>query len=97
MAPVFQPRLLAGRRTLAPVPWRRDGCVSLSVSAAPDVPAFEDPMLRDALVRASLVCDRLEALERALNRELWRIGYVARIEYDPANHSVAYVDIVSGR
>jgi hypothetical protein len=91
------PRLATGRRNLAPVPWRRDGCLVLQVSVSPDVPTFDDPMVRDAIARASIAAERLDTLERMLNRELWRIGYVARLRYDPLDCSVVHVDIADGR
>ena len=97
MGPLFHPKLEIGRRNLAPVPWRRDGCAVIYVSVSPDVPSFDDPMVRDALARTALAYDRLDVLERMLNRELWRIGYVARLDYDENDHRVARVEISSGR
>jgi hypothetical protein len=91
------PRLATGRRNLAPVPWRRDGCLVLQVSVGTDVPAFDDLMVRDAIARASIAAERLETLERMLNRELWRIGYMARLKFDAQDHSIVHVGIDSGR
>jgi hypothetical protein len=54
-------------------------------------------MIRVALVRGALACRRTSNLERALNRELWPLGYVARLERDPIDRSAVLVEIVSGR
>jgi hypothetical protein len=91
------PQIASARRNLAPVPWRRDGCLVLQVSVSADVPTFDDPMVRDAIARASMAAERVDTLERMLNRELWRIGYTARLHYDPDDHSTVRVEIADGR
>jgi len=53
-------------------------------------------MIRAALVRGARSCKTIQELERALNRELWQIGYVARIQLDPANRAVVLVEISTG-
>jgi hypothetical protein len=54
-------------------------------------------MIRVALVRGALACRRIDRLERALNRELWPLGYVAHLKRDLTDRSVVLVDIASGR
>jgi hypothetical protein len=84
-------------RRIGAVPWYRDGYHGLSVRAGADVPSFEDPMIRGALVRGALACKRIEDLDRALNRELWPLGYVARIEPSPRDRSLVHIEIANGR
>jgi hypothetical protein len=69
----------------------------LTVHAGTDVPSYDDPMIRAALVRGALACSRIGDLERALNRELWAFGYVARLERNLTDRSVIHVEIASGR
>jgi hypothetical protein len=54
-------------------------------------------MIRGALVRGALACQRLEHLDRALNRELWPLGYLARIEQSPRDRHLVFVEIANGR
>jgi len=82
---------------LGPVPWYQNGCRGLTVRASADVPSMDDPMIRVALVRGALACRRIGNLERTLNRELWPLGYVARLERNLTDRSVVHVEIVSGR
>jgi len=84
-------------RRLGPVPWYHAGCNGLSVVAVANVPSSDDSMIRAALVRGALSCRRIEELDRALNRELWQIGYVARATHDPANRTVVCVEISADR
>jgi hypothetical protein len=77
------------------VPWYHDGCQGLSVRARADVPTFDDSMIRGALVRGALACKRIDCLDRALNRELWPLGYVAYLETE-ADRSVVVVEIATG-
>jgi hypothetical protein len=86
-----------GSRKLGPVSWIHDGCRTLSIHARQDVPSFDDSMIRSALVRGALACRRLAILDRTVNRELWALGYVARIERDLTDRSVVTVEIASGR
>jgi hypothetical protein len=97
MPPVSAPRPAPGPRKLGPVPWYQDGCRGLTVRAGTDVPSFDDPMIRVALVRGALACWRIDHLERALNRELWPLGYVAHLKRDRTDRSLVFVDIASGR
>jgi hypothetical protein len=97
MALVSAPRPASGRRKLGPVPWHHGGCRGLTVHAGTDVPAFDDSMIRVALVRGALACGQIDNLERALNRELWPIGYVARLEQNLMDRSVVLVEIANGR
>jgi hypothetical protein len=69
----------------------------LTVHAGTDVPSFDDPMIRVALVRGALACERIGELERVLNRELWPLGYVARLEHNLTDRSLVHVEVVSGR
>jgi hypothetical protein len=87
----------AATRRIGAVPWYRDGYHGLSVRAGADVPTFEDPMIRGALVRGALACKRIEDLDRVLNRELWPLGYLARIEPSPRDRSLVHVEIASCR
>jgi hypothetical protein len=49
-------------------------------------------MIRAALVRGAIACKKVDLLGRALNRELWMIGYLAKLEMDVTDRSVV-VDI----
>ena len=53
-----------------------------------DVPTFDDVMIRRALLRGSLVCEDVDGLSRTINRQLWPIGYVARVQSDPVDRSI---------
>jgi hypothetical protein len=75
-------------RRLSSVQWNRDGCDDFVVLAREGVPAFDDGMIRSALLRGSLVCENLDGLGRAVNRELWAIGYVASVHSDSADRSI---------
>jgi hypothetical protein len=79
------------------VPWDHDGCSGLAVQARGDVPSFDDAMIRDALVRGATACERLNTLDRAINRELWPLGYVAHLERGVVDGGVVLVEIASGR
>ncbi len=91
------PMSTPGVRRLGPVSWCHDGHESLSVTAGADVPWFDDTMIRGALVRGALACQSIAFLGRVLNRELWTLGYVARLEPDLSDHSRLLVRIASGR
>ncbi len=91
------PTSAPGVRRLGPVSWCHDGHESLSVTAGADVPWFDDTMIRGALVRGALACQSIAFLGRVLNRELWTLGYVARLEPDLSDHSRLLVRIASGR
>jgi hypothetical protein len=97
MTPQSSPTLVPGLRRLGPVPWCHDGHEGLSVTAGADVPSFDDAMIRGALVRGALACQSIAILGRVLNRELWTVGYVARLEPDLTNRSRLLVRIASGR
>jgi hypothetical protein len=84
-------------RRLGPVPWYHDGCQGLTVQAGADVPSFDDSMIRGALVRSALSCVQFDALDRALNRELWPLGYVAHLERGDADKAVIHVEIAASR
>jgi hypothetical protein len=84
-------------RRLGAVPWYQDGFRGMSVRAHPDVPCFDDSMIRGALMRAALTCSRYEALERALNRELWPLGYVADLERSVSDRAMVQVEISADR
>lgn len=77
-----------GPRRLSPVQWNRAGCHLLYVSASADVSPFDDGMIRRALLRGSVVCEKVDELSRAINRQLWTIGYVARVRFDRASRTV---------
>lgn len=87
----------AGVRRLGPVPWYHDGCRTLAVRALDDVPGYEDAMIRAAIVRAVMGCDQLSTLARAINRELWALGYVADVERSESDLSMGIVEIAGGR
>jgi hypothetical protein len=77
-----------GMRLLGSVPWNQDGCHNFAVQACEDVPTFDDSMIRGALTRGSILCESVDGLSRAINRQLWAIGYVARVQSNPADRSV---------
>jgi hypothetical protein len=78
----------SGTRRLSPVQWNKDGCRGFDVEVRKDVPAFDEGMIRRALLRGSLVCGNVDGLSLALNRKLWAIGYVARVQSDPVDRSI---------
>jgi hypothetical protein len=82
-------------RRLGQVPWSRDGSAGLSILALSSVPPSDDSMIRAAVVRGARSSGTIAELDRSLNRELWQIGYVARLEHDPAN-PVVLVEISTG-
>lgn len=84
-------------RRLGVVPWYHDGYEGLFVQVRADVPSFEDPMIRSALIRGALDCERIEGLDRALSRELWPLGYVAQLEAGETGRSIVLVEIASSR
>ena len=75
-------------RRLSPVQWNQDGCHGLDVQARGDVPTFDDDMIRSALRSGSFGCESVDGLSQAINRQLWAIGYAARVESDPVDRSV---------
>jgi hypothetical protein len=77
-----------GTRRLSPVQWNRAGCRLFYVSACADVSPFDDGMIRRALLRGSLVCQKVDELSHAINRQLWEIGYVARVRFDQVDRTV---------
>ncbi len=84
-------------RKLAPVPWCHDGCSGLAIRARADVPSFDDSMIRGGIIRGAVSCERLTVLDRAINRELWPLGYVAHLERGVADGGVVVVEIAAGR
>ena len=84
-------------RKLRPVPWCHDGCSGLAVRARGDVPSFDESMIRSALLRGAISCDRLTALDRAINRELWPLGYVAHLGPGAVDGGMVLVEIAAGR
>jgi hypothetical protein len=92
----FRPAAVAARR-LGAVPWYHDGYHGLSVRVTEDVPTFDDPMIRSALIRAAMACDRIESLDRALSRELWTLGYVARLDVNETGLEIIGVEVASSR
>ena len=78
----------AGMRRLSPIQWHRDCCHGFDVQVREDVPAFDDGMIRRALLRGSLVSQDVDGLSHAITRQLWLIGYKARVESDPVAGSV---------
>ena len=77
-----------GARRVASVPWNQDGYRGIAVHMGDDVPTQDHGMIRRALIRGSLVCENLDGLSRAMNRQLWGIGYFARVMSDPLDGSV---------
>jgi hypothetical protein len=78
----------SGTRQLSPVQWNQDGCHGFDVQVCKDVPAFDEGMIRRALLRSSLVCEDVDGLSHAINRQLWGLGYEARVQSDPVDRSV---------
>jgi hypothetical protein len=97
MTPPSLPGDVLGLRRIGPVPWYHNGCRGLSITAGTDVPTFDDSMIRLALVRGAETCDTIDSLDRALNRELWPLGYVARLEPGMADGAIVLVKVASGR
>lgn len=77
-----------GVRRLGMVPWSQDGLKGIAVEVAGDVPPNDHGMIRRALIRGSLACEDVGGLSRAMNRQLWAIGYFARVKLDPKDGSV---------
>ena len=92
MTPVSGGLAVPGMRRLGSVPWNHDGIAAFTVRAGEDVPTYDDWMIRAALVRGAIACKKADLLSRALNRELWMIGYLAKLEIDVTDRSVV-VDI----
>ena len=65
--------------------------------AQSDVPSFDDLMIHSALLRGAAACERLAALDRVINRELWPLGYVAQIERCVTDGGIVLVEIAAGR
>ena len=91
------PRPSAAIRRIGVVPWDHDGCQRLTIWAREEVPTFDDSILRGVLARCAHVCLSLRYLDRALNRELWPLGYVALIEAASKDDPVAHVVIAGNR
>jgi hypothetical protein len=53
-----------------------------------DVPVFDEGIVRRALLRGAFVSENLDGLSRAIARQLWLIGYVARVESRLVDRSV---------
>jgi len=77
-----------GTRRLSPVQWNEAGYHFFDVLACEDVSPFDDGMIRRALLRGSVVCEKVDELSPAINRQLWAIGYVATVRSDPADRTV---------
>lgn len=97
MTPLSPLRSAAATRRLGAVPWYHDGYQGLSVRVGADVPSFDDPMITSALIRGVLACQRTEGLDRAFSRELWPLGYVARLETGETGCSIVLVEIAGNR
>jgi hypothetical protein len=78
----------SGMRRLGPVEWSHDGYPGLDVQVREDVPTLDEGMIRRALLRGSVVCEKVAGLSSAINRQLWQIGYVAEVWSDPDDRSV---------
>lgn len=78
-----------GTRRLSGVQWNHDGCDAFDVWACEDVPGFDEDMIRSALLRGSMDCEKVNGLSNAINRQLWVLGYVASVRSDPVGRSVA--------
>ncbi len=97
MTPHSPPRRESTVRRIGAVSWDHDGYQRLAIWAKGDIPLFDESMIRGALARCAHVCERLNTLDRALNRELWPLGYAASIEARPRDVSIADVVITGGR
>jgi hypothetical protein len=80
-------------RWLGSVPWNQDGCHRIAVQVGDDVPALDHGMIRRALVRGSLVCESVTDLSRAINRNLWEIGYFAKVKSDRYDDGSVVVEV----
>jgi hypothetical protein len=97
MTPHSPTRRDSAVRRLGAVPWDHDGYRRLTIWAKGDIPFFDDSMIRGALSRCAHACEGLNALDRALNRELWPLGYAASIEATTSDESTADVVITGSR
>jgi hypothetical protein len=97
MTPNSPSRKGAGVRRLGAVPWDHDGCQGLTIWAGEDVPNFDDPVIRGALARSAHMSERIDALGRALNRNLWPLGYAATIAASRREGSTVDVLVVGSR
>jgi hypothetical protein len=77
-----------GMRRLSPVQWSHDACPGFDVQVCEDVPTLDEGMIRRALLRVPVVCEDVDGLSHAINRQLWQIGYVAAVSSDPVDRSV---------
>ena len=80
--------MASGMRRLSPIQLSLDGCAGFDVRVREDVPTLDEGMIRRALLRGSLVCEKMEGLGQAINRQLWEIGYMATVQSDPVDRSV---------
>jgi hypothetical protein len=78
----------SGTRRLSPVQWSHDGHHGFDVHVCEDTPTFDEGMIRRALLRSSLACEKVDRLSPAINRQLWTIGYVATLRADPVDRSL---------
>lgn len=69
----------------------------LALRARGDLPSYDEAMVRVALVRGAASCDRVSDLERAINRQLWPLGYVVRLERSAMDAATIAVEISTGR
>jgi hypothetical protein len=83
-------------RTMPTIHWAFDGRHGLVVRLRSDVPSHDDLMIRSALIRSAARCERVSALDRAINRELWSLGYVAQIDPAVRQGAPVVVDIAPG-
>jgi hypothetical protein len=83
-------------RTLPTIAWACDGRAGLEVHIRRDVPWFDDLMIRSALVRSASACERLVGLDWAIHRELWALGYAARVEPSAGGGATVVVHVTPG-
>jgi hypothetical protein len=83
-------------RTMPTIHWAFDGRHGLLVRLRSDIPSHDDLMIRSALIRSTARCERLGALDRAINRELWPLGYVAQVDPAVGRGAPVVVDIAPG-
>jgi hypothetical protein len=81
-------RAASSTRRLSPVQWHREGCHEFNVHVREDVPVFDEGIIRRALLRGALISEDVDGLSRVITRQLWLIGYVARVQSNLVDRSV---------
>ncbi len=90
---MHQTRSATTFRTLPLIAWAFGGRLGFVVRVRSDIPSFEEPMIRRALMRSAATCSRLGSLDRAVNRELWPLGYAAQVDCSTQSGTAVVIDV----